>query len=253
MSLSLHADNSQSLFWAQLLAYGWSTLGWAELETNDLATAETYLRAAWRLSHDRNSGYLLGRTLEAKGNKTAAVHQYELAHVTTVQNPLGGFLGSTYNVDELLAASYLKLTGKALNATAFNRGVYNGSLQAELDKETEIRPLVRTTNLTGSGLYSVAFEEGKPANVTFIGGDTGFASLGPTLRAHAFPAVLPAGSKAQLLREVRIVCSPYAGCDAYLLLPTAVERPSRSITVNVAPPNTSPNTKTVRTVNLPVQ
>lgn len=254
MSLALHAEDAHAVYWAELLSYAWSTLGWSSLESGDLPAAEPYLKAAWRLSHDRITGYQFGRFLEARGNKLAAAHQYQLAHITAVQHPLGGFLGSDYKVDEHLAASYRKLTGKELSATAaFSGGQYNNSLQAELDKETDIRPLTRTTKLTGSALYSVAFEEGKPVRVAFLGGDSGFASLVPVVRAHVFSPELPAGSKALLVREVRVICTPWGGCDAYLLLPTAVELPTRTITTDITPPNAPPGKKIVRTINVPLQ
>ena len=229
LTLGLSAEDAHSLYWGQLLGYTWSTLGWAALESNDLPQAETYLHAAWRLCHDRISGYQYGRVLEAKKNKTAAAHQFELAHVTTVTTPLGGFLASNYKVDDLTAASYRKIAGKVLTATSLNHGEYNGSLDAELDNDLEIRQFIRTTKLTGSALYAVAFEEGKPVKANFLDGDKGFAVLTAALQAHTFPSQLPAGSKARLLREVRIVCSPWAGCDAYLLLPGSVEIPAKTV------------------------
>jgi Domain of Unknown Function with PDB structure (DUF3857)/Transglutaminase-like superfamily len=253
LSLNLHPEDAHALYLTQLLSYAWSTMGWSALEANNLPTAEKYLRSAWKLSHDRITGYQFGRLLEVKGDKIAAAHEYELAHVTTILNPLGGFLGSKFNVDDHLAASYLKLTGRELKVTAFNHGAYNGSLQAELDKETAIRPLTRSSKLTGSGLYSVAFEEGKPIKVSFLGGDNGFASIVPALQAHAFPSELPTGSKAMLLREVRVVCSPYAGCDAEILMPTSIDLPRRSIAIDVTPPDAPKGTKTVRVINVPAQ
>jgi transglutaminase-like putative cysteine protease len=247
ISLTLSAEDAHSLYWGQLLGYAWSTLGWSALESKDLPVAEVYLRAAWHLCHDRITGYQLGRLLDARNNKAAAAHQYELAHVTSVSNPLGGFLASDYKLDDLIAASYRKIAGKELTATSLNRGQYNGSLDAELDKELEIHQFLRATKLTGSGLYAIAFEGGKPVKANFLQGDKGFAELVPTLQAHTFPAQLPSGSKARLLREVRVICSPWAGCDAYLLLPGSIELPSRTNFVNVAPPpNSPPGTKTVR-------
>ena len=51
----------------------------------------------------------------------------------------------------------------------------------------------------------------------------------PALESHSFPAQLPSGSKARLMREVRIVCSPWAGCDAYLVLPGSIEIPPKTV------------------------
>jgi hypothetical protein len=212
-----------------LLGYAWSTVGWSALENKDLPQAEIYLRAAWRLCHDRVSGYQLGRLLEAKDNKAAAAHQFELAHVTSVANPLGGFQATNYKVDDLIAAGYRRVAGKELTATSLNHGEYNGSLDAELDKDLEFRQFIRTTKLTGAGLYVVAFEAGKPVKANFLQGDKGFEAFVSALQTHSFPSQLPSGSKARLMREVRIVCSPWAGCDAYLLLPGSIEIPARPI------------------------
>ena len=246
-SLTLSADDPHSLFSAGPLAYAWCLRGWTALANQDLPTAETYLRVSWHLSHDRIAGYLLARVLAAKSSKTEAAHLYELAHVATTGLPFGGFFSSSFDVDQQIAEDYLKLTGKKLTATSLNHGAYDGSLDKELDNDLEIRKFIHSTKLTGSGLYSVAFEAGKPVKAAFLQGDKGFAALAPALQAHAFPNQLPSGSKARLLREVNIICSPWAGCDAYLLLPSSIKLPSGSNVINVAPPpNSPPGTKTVR-------
>ncbi|HLY42608.1 MAG TPA: DUF3857 and transglutaminase domain-containing protein [Terracidiphilus sp.] len=234
-TLTLPSDDAHSLYWGQVLAFAWCTRGWAALETHDLATAEAYLRAAWRLGQDRMSGFQLGRAFEAEGKKTAAAHQYELAHATGVENPLGGFLGSSDNLDDRIASGYQRVTGRELRAASLNHGQYDGSLRAELDKDEEIRQIAPSTKLTGSGLYAVAFEDGKPVRVNLLHGDKGFEGMTTTLQSHAFPPELPSGSKARLLREVRLVCTPWSGCDAYLLLPTSIEIPSLDVTPEGAP------------------
>lgn len=165
--------------------------------------------------------------------------------MTSVSNPLGGYLASNYKVDDLIATSYGKLAGKELTATALNHGEYNGSLDKELDNGLEIRQFIRSTKLTGAGLYSIGFEQGKPAKVIFLDGDSGFSALSPTLQAHTFPAQLPGGSKARLLREVRIICSPWAGCDAYLLLPSSLEIPGSVFRVKNLPKGRQ-NEKTIQ-------
>jgi hypothetical protein len=225
-TLVLAANDPRSLYWAQVLANAWCTLGWSALETKDLSTAKEYLLAAWRLSQDQTCGYQLGRLLEARGDKAAAAHQYELAHVSNVRISFGGFLHSSYGVNDRIAASYEKLTGKPLTATALNHGQYNSSLRAELDKEMEIRSFTSKSKLTGEVLFTVAYEEGKPAKAYQLSGEKGFAPLAAALEGHNFGVRLPSGSKARLLREVRLMCSSYGGgCDAYLLLPTAVQIP----------------------------
>jgi Domain of Unknown Function with PDB structure (DUF3857)/Transglutaminase-like superfamily len=252
-STQLAVDDPNSLYWAQVLAEAWTCMGWAELEARETGAAESYLRPAWKVSQSRLSGYELGRVLVSQGKKAEASHLFVLANVSGVKAPPGISQFSTDVTEHHLAADYKTLTGKDLTATALNRGEYTGSLQAELDRELELRQLVKTTRLTGSGYYAVAFEEGKPAKAAFLGGDKDFASLVPLLEAHTYPAQLPTGSKARLLREVKVICTPYAGCDGNFVLPNAIELPSRKIVINVSPPNAPPGKKTVRVIQVPVQ
>jgi hypothetical protein len=242
-TLALPAGDAHSLYWARLLAYGWSTLGWAALESKDLPTAEAYLRAAWELRQDKMSGYQLARVLETKGDKAAAAHLYELANIGSVSNPMGEFLYSDYKVQDRIPESYKKLTGNPLTATALNHGQYNGSLRAELDKEIEIHGFTKVSKLNGQGLFTLAYEAGKPAKAYLLSGEKGFGTMAAVLEAHKFPVALPTGSRARLLREVRLICSSYGGgCDAYMLLPTSVVIPP---TLNT-PANAPPGTKTVQ-------
>lgn len=246
-TLTLPLDDPHSLYWAQALAFAWCTRGWVALEAHDLNTAESYLRAAWRLSQDQISGYQFGRALQARGDKAAAEHQFRLADITSIGNSLGSYLYSSYNVKTHIADSYKGLSGRTLEAASLNHGDYNGSLRAELDKQTEIHPLTHTSKLTGSGLYTLAFEAGKPVKAAFLNGDQGFSRMTAILEAHRFEPQLPTGSKARLLREVRVVCTPWAGCDAYLFLPTAIQMPAVKVSVqHVEAPGSPKDSKTVR-------
>jgi hypothetical protein len=232
-----------------MLGHAWSARGWAALEVKDLPAAENYLRAAWQLSQYQMTGYQLGRLLEAKGDKAAAAHLFELASVSNAGEGYsdGTSSSSNYNVRDRIAASYEKLTGKPLTATSLNRGQYNGSLRAELDREIQVHGFTRTSNLNGQGLFTLAYEAGKPVKASLLQGDKGFASMASLLEGHRFGVILPSGSKARLLREIRLICSSYGGgCDAYMLLPTAVQIPAKNIQTDITPPNAPKGTKTVQ-------
>jgi hypothetical protein len=245
-SLTLPSEDAHSLYWTQMLGLAWTELGWAALEARDLPTAETYLRAAWHLNLDQVTGYQLGRLLEAKGNKAAAAHQYELASLTGAGASFS-LLSSSYNLHDRILANYLKLTAKPLTATALNHGQYNGSLRSELDKETDFRGFIPTSTLTGEALFTVAYEEGKPVKARFLSGDKKVAPMAAALERHRLGALLPANSKARLMREVRLVCSQYGGgCDAYLLPPTEIKIPAKSVVTTVAPPSAPKGTKIVQ-------
>jgi hypothetical protein len=207
-----------------MLAVAWTAQGWLELDSRHLDAAESYLRAAWKLSQDQFPGYELARVLESTGRKDEARHVYELAYVET-SSGLMQELGRTINAHDLSASAYQKLTGKLMSATLLNHGQYNGSLRAEMDKDIEKRQYIPTTRINGEGFFSVTYEEGKPAKAQFLSGAKSIASLKSSVEKNLFPVPLPSGSKARVLREIKLICTQYGGCDAYLLLPTNVEQP----------------------------
>lgn len=255
-SAALDASDPQSLYWAQALSAAWCARGWAALAANDVPTADTYLRAAWRLGQDQISGYLLGWLLEVKQDPAGAAHQYELASVTRSGGYLWSSLPAGSDIQKRIADGYKRVAGKQLAATALNHGGYEGSILDELDMANEIHQLVHSTKLTGEALYVEKFEPGKPAIVSMLSGDPGFKALIPILQAHGFPRIMPTGSKAKLLREVRIICTPYAGCDAYLMLPNAIRMPNEEIKINaihVQSPGAPGGSKTIEIKQIPAQ
>jgi hypothetical protein len=234
-TLSLKLEDSDSLHASVLLANAWCVRGWLALSQHNLPAADSYLHAAWKLSPERLSGYLLGMLLEVKGERAAAAHQYELAHFAA-NNPRYELSGFGQNRDEKIRVAFARTAGKDLPVSALNGGQYDGSLRAELDKLVEIKPIFHATKLTGMGLYMVAFEAGKSVKVRFMGGDDGMEAAVPQLESYHFAPQLPTGSKAQLLRQVRLLCTPYAGCDAFLLPPSNIETaPIRVKTVKQLP------------------
>ena len=225
-TLTLSIEDPRSLYWMQILSSAWTTLGRASLRCNDLATAESYLRASWQLSQDRMSGYQLGRLREAQGQRTTAAHFYELASVISGGDSLSERIYSDAGLLDQIKESYRTLTGKPLTATALNNGQYNGSLRAELDKETELRGFVHESKLNGQALFTISSELDKPVKAHFLQGDKVMEQMAGTVELRRkLPVVFPGGSKARLLREIRLVCTPYAGCDAYVLLPHSIQIP----------------------------
>jgi len=227
----------RAMMWPQMLGAAWTCLGWAELEQHDQTAAETHLRAAWNLTQNPLAGLQLARVLEAKGDKTAAKHTYELASVSSP----GGLMNNLVPVNETsekIAASYKNLTGTELSATPLKNGSYNGSLRAELDKSLEVHHLPGV-RVSGQAYFALTYEENHPIKAAFVAGDTNIAGVGQRLQEKLFPSNIPQGSKARLVREVHMICSPWAGCDVYLLLPSAITLPAENgRAIEVAPPAT---------------
>lgn len=249
-SLANSVDDFHSLYWTEILNYAWSTLGWAALESKDLPTAESYLQAAWHLGQEKGSGFQLARLLEAKGDKSAAAHQYLLTQFATYRvSALGG---DGMDISDKVAANYLRLTGKEINKAGegLNKGKYDASPRQELDKETDISHITKTSKLTGSGLYALVFEPGKSIQVKFLGGDKGFEKLDSTLKAVDFHPDFPSGSRARIFREIRVICTPYAGCDGYLQLPGNVTQPESKVVREI---RVGKNAKSVEIPLLPAE
>ena len=226
-TLSLAVDDIHSLYWSQLLSIEWETKGRVALEMHDLPAAETYLKAAWHLGQNRQACYQLGRLYEAKQDETAAAHTYRLCKSTTIMSPL--ISGAQFMpLDKKIADRYRALTGKDVNSAAVRLpgGAYASSPVAELDKENEFRQILHTSKVTGSGMFALSFEPGKPAQVRFLGGDNSIKGFEPAIRAFNYHPFFPAGSKARILREMQLVCTPYAGCDGYMKLPNSIQAPA---------------------------
>jgi hypothetical protein len=107
---------------------------------------------------------------------------------------------------------------------------------------------VRETKLNGQGYYAVTYLPDGTVRATLISGDPGMATLAPMLQGDRFPVPMPTGSKARLVREVHLICSPWGGCDAYMLLPTAVTIPIKVNAIEAAPPGAPKGAKIVRMV-----
>jgi hypothetical protein len=227
-------DDTHSLYWAQILSTAWSIRGWAALEAHDLPTSENYLRAAWALAQDSITGYQLGKLLEAKGDKDGAAHQYLLARHTKSSYMISG--GEKFIYDQI-GENYHRLTGNDAETVAASMAKSNASESPvlQLSKKTEFRQITRSSKLTGAALYILAFEPGKPVQVRFLSGDKGFQNLENVFKSVPFHPLFPVGSKARILREIRMICTPYAGCDGYLILPSSVEMPAHQITLPKAP------------------
>jgi hypothetical protein len=246
-SSSLPPAQFDSLYSARVLAAAWTALGWLQLESKHLPEAHTYLQAAWTLSQDPFAGYLYGRTVAAEGKRAEAEHVFRLAYIGGYGSIVAN-LAPTTEPQKLIAAAYEKLASKPIDATALKNNQYEDSLRSELDKAIERHPLIPSTALNGQGYYAVAFQNGKAAKAYLLRGDKGMDSFLPRLERNPFSIALPPDSHARLLREIKLICTPYAGCDAYMMLPNAIKSPP--ITVKVVETKTPDGTKKVEKIQL---
>jgi hypothetical protein len=239
-SLTLRIDDPLALFWTDLLADGWFVTGWASFESGDLASAESYLRASWRLSHDKSSGLQLARVLEAKGDKSMAAHVLELASVAAIDNPMG-LMGSSFPASDDIAREYSHLTG---HAPPDSRDKLK-ELKVELDQQSGDPTFIRSTKLDGSAIFLVSIGSEGPTKAIWYLDDDALAPAASSLEAHSFEPVFPIGSKAKLLREVYVNCSPGKGCTAFLRTPAVIDFPGSRVNWSIFSPNSAIHFKSV--------
>lgn len=77
--VSLAALEQKDLSNVKLLAAQWDTLGWIYFKQGNLATAEKYVDAAWRLSQHADVADHLGQIYEKEGKRSQAIHMWRLA------------------------------------------------------------------------------------------------------------------------------------------------------------------------------
>jgi hypothetical protein len=246
---TLPVDDARSLFWEAMLSDAWCVAGWTAIENNDLSAAENYLRSSWQVSQDKTSGYLLARTLEAKGNKIGAAYLFGLASVARTDNPLG-LLGFSFLNNYQTEKDFRKWALKSLPTSIPTPQEYEDPRRAEIGKQDKVQLFVHPTKLEGTALFLVAFETGKPIKVNWYGDDAALAPLAHTIESHSFASVFPKDSRAQLLREVRVVCKTDTGCDAYFQMPTRIDIPATSVNTDILKP---PLVKGIKMITVQLQ
>ena len=211
---TLKAENDDDGYAAtNTLAGVWDTRGWVYFRQGNKDAALTFLRAAWLLSQNPESGYHLGQLYEKLGRKTDAAHTYKLALV------------SPSATQDEIKKRYETLTGQKVTDTdaVTLRRSGNGSASPgeELSKMRSVDiPSGGTTS--GSAIFTIVFSPGKVDSVRFQSGDDSLKSWSPKIQAAGFNAEFPDKTPARLYRRGMLVCSKYTGCNVVLLIPDSV-------------------------------
>jgi tetratricopeptide (TPR) repeat protein len=186
------------------LAECWDTLGWVYFQKGDLASAESYIHAAWALDQNGEIADHLGQIYEKRGDKDRAIKTYALALAAPGAIPdtrarLTLLLGSNTGIDEFVAKSAPEL--------AAARSIPAGKLfagDAQADFFIALAPMGNTAHA---------------ASARFISGSEELRGAGEKLKLVNYGEMFPDALPAKLIRRAKLTCSAKADSCHLTLIP----------------------------------
>jgi tetratricopeptide (TPR) repeat protein len=200
------------------LAASWDTLGWIYFKQNKLPEAESYVRSAWLLLINPESGLHLGKIYEAEGKRDDALTTYRLA-VKSISHP--GLSQAYADIKAQMEARVEALTKAGVHAKAGPRVQQGG------DELAALRTYTIPSALDGryaSADFLLLLGDNRAEDVRFLKGDEELKKVGPALLTAAYRAPLPTGSKAKVLRRGIVACTTGSKTCLLVLLPPADAR-----------------------------
>jgi len=200
---NLTADDLQHV---NLMTAVWDTMGWVYFREGNLAQAENYIGAAWRVTQHSEVGDHLAQIYEKQGKlaEAANLYQLSLAAETLSPDPSG-----TDSITTSLAA--LKAKGVTPSAAGTNQDL------------ARMRTISLPKTANGTADFFVLVAGDKVEDVHFISGDEALKGAAQELMKADFSGQLPRGSSAKLVRRGMLNCYAAASqCQFTLLLPQSV-------------------------------
>ena len=186
---------------SNMLVAGWDTLGWILFHEGKNEEAESYLAAAWRASQNPEVGYHLGQLYETMGEKKQAATTYALADTAIDSN-------TSPDTGGRIKDSLAKLKAAGFKPEA-------GGVQALQDLRSYKIP--RPKGVGGWGAFRLEITTAGVIESQQMSGADSIAGIKPALAAMKFPGLLPADSKAHLLRSAVISCASGKECEVVLV------------------------------------
>jgi tetratricopeptide (TPR) repeat protein len=170
-----------------LLESSWETMAWVLFREGNAKDAETYARAVWLGRPTMLAGENLGEIEEANGDRAGALTTYELA-----------LSASGSDAEKKALQGRIDLLRSSGVATEVKDGA------ADLAK-LRVFPLGAGGDMDGTSEYQVTISGGKVEAAKAVGGK--WVRGGEELvAAAAMPGLVPKGSKARLVRMVKLTC-----------------------------------------------
>ncbi|HVB87304.1 MAG TPA: DUF3857 domain-containing protein [Candidatus Dormibacteraeota bacterium] len=214
--IELASVNAQQLADSSRIGAYWDTLGWVYFQQGDAKKAEPYVRAAWLLNFDGESGDHLAQIYAKLGEKDRAIHMCALA--LAAQNALPDtrarltlLLGGNSQIDALVSKAKPELE----KLQTVSAGKFDGHEDARAQFLVLLSPAEKMPRVDG---------------VRFLSGDQSMGALADRLRSLDYGAIFPGAPSAapvELIRRGTLACSAKsADCTFTLANPNNVHTPN---------------------------
>jgi tetratricopeptide (TPR) repeat protein len=193
---------------SQLLQATWDTMGWVYFRAGKLAEAQNYVSAAWRGRLNAEVGGHLGEIAAARGEKNAALTDYELAQGTFANYDMMGV-----RTDPGAPQKKLMAKADALRKSGARTSVTDA--RTALQKLRTV-PLGPAAGMNGVAEYKMLLSGDEVLRVEPSGENT-LAGGEARLKRTKLPGFMPTGSNAQLVLVGMLNC--HAGVCELVLVP----------------------------------
>lgn len=168
-----------------------------------------WLSPAWRASLLAEVGSHLGQTYEKLGRREEAASGFRLAKLAVNKN-------TPPNVVEEITAGVARTHAGSTNINSSN--ALSASKGAEELQKLRSYKVKRPVGASGWGTLRLEVTTGGVIEAQQVSGEQKLsAGIKPALLAMKFPELLPATSKAHLLRSAVVSCSMGNSCDVVLV------------------------------------
>jgi tetratricopeptide (TPR) repeat protein len=192
-------ENEQTLrSKTRMLQATWDTMGWVYFREGNLAKAEQYVKASWLGRQDAEVGKHMGEIEAAKGNKNAALLDYQMALATV---PGYDMLGvhkerrTPVEVDLAARIEALRKSGAQAGATDAKQAL----------QKLRFIPLGPASGLNGTAEFKLLVSGGAVGRIEPTGDKTLAGGI-DRLKKASLSALVPAGSPAQLVLGAMLNC-----------------------------------------------
>ena len=181
----------------QMLQATWDTMGWIYFRDGKVNEAERYIRAAWEGRQDLEVGKHLGEIELARGNKNAALTDYELAQAAAPSYDMMGVHTEPNAMQKELMRRTEELRKQGAHSTI-------SDARESLQKVRTI-PLGPAAGLNGVAEYKLLVSGDAVQRVVWTGSKT-LPGGEERLKKAKLNGFIPTGSQAQLALSAMLNC-----------------------------------------------
>ncbi len=185
----------------------WDTLGWVYFKSGDLDKARVFVNAGWLMNQHAAEADHLGQIYERQGNRSEAIHYYQLALAVQPKVP-----ETAERLNKLIASA----------SPADLRQYTPEKARQELPR-LRATPLPGLNPTQGSAEYLLLFSKAGVEEVRFIKGDEALKRKESDLLKSHYNVAVPDDGGEKFARKGFLSCSKYTTPNCQLVLMTPAD------------------------------